>query len=370
MNSNKKSSCGCQEFNKIKHGTHQVSHFDGLRYIDTPAGKIQVVSTNLGFADKLGFLKMRWGIHRMGYKIEPGLYAVGNPTSESIVLVSSNYKMSFDRLRAELIGIDAWIMVIDTKGINVWCSAGKGTFGTEEIIERIKEVQLDKVVSHRKIILPQLGAPGVKAHEVKKQSGFRIIYGPIRAKDIKAFLASGLKATKDMRMVTFNLKERAALIPIEFVTSLKYMMLIALFFLIRGGFGEDGFSLSNILNRGLLDTMQFILIMIVLFALNPILLPWLPGKALSVKGVWVGLIVDMIRELVLFSLFGSPKSWLEVFGLFCIILSASSFIAMNFTGATTYTSLSGVKKEMRIAVPLQLIFFVIGIFLIIAESFI
>jgi len=33
----------------------------------------------------------------------------------------------------------------------------------------------------------------------------------------------------------------------------------------------------------------------------------------------------------------------------------ASFLAMNFTGSTTYTSLSGVVKEMWIAVPAQII---------------
>jgi len=28
---------------------------------------------------------------------------------------------------------------------------------------------------------------------------------------------------------------------------------------------------------------------------------------------------------------------------------------MNFTGSSTYTSLSGVKQEMRMAVPLQIV---------------
>jgi len=66
---------------------------------------------------------------RMSYAISPGLYAVGNPTKESDVFVSANYKLSFDVLRRELKGFNAWILVLDTKGINVWCAAGKGTFG-------------------------------------------------------------------------------------------------------------------------------------------------------------------------------------------------------------------------------------------------
>ena len=85
---------------------------------------------------------------------------MGSPSPDSPVLVSANYKLSFDVLRRSLAGIDAWILVLDTKGINVWCAAGKGTFGTEELLRRIAAVRLGEVVSHRRLVLPQLGAPG------------------------------------------------------------------------------------------------------------------------------------------------------------------------------------------------------------------
>ena len=78
----------------------------------------------------------------MNYTVNPGLCRVGNPDDASPALVTANYKMSFDRLRKELSGLDAWIMVLDTKGINVWCAAGKGTFGTEEAVRKIGEVGL------------------------------------------------------------------------------------------------------------------------------------------------------------------------------------------------------------------------------------
>ena len=97
--------------------------------MDSAAGSVAQVSANLRIADRLGAWKMRWGIGRMNYRVEPGLYAVGQPDSDSPVLVSANYKLSFDRLRCELDGLNVWILVIDTKGINVWCAAGKGTFG-------------------------------------------------------------------------------------------------------------------------------------------------------------------------------------------------------------------------------------------------
>ena len=127
----------------------------------------------------------------MRYKIEPGLYALGRPDDRSPVLVTANYKMSFDRLREALPGRNAWILVLDTKGINVWCAAGKGTFGTEELAARVHSSGLAQVVSHRELILPQLAGPGVAAHQVQKLSGFKVIYGPIRAKDLGAFLDAG-----------------------------------------------------------------------------------------------------------------------------------------------------------------------------------
>ena len=152
---------------------------------------------------------------------------LGNPDNNSPVLVTANYKMSFDYLRRELSGRNVWILVLDTKGINVWCAAGKGTFGTEELIKRIASSGLKEIVSHRQLILPQLGAPGVAAHTVKKISGFKVYYGPIRAKDLPAYLDSGMETTPAMRIMTFPLKDRAVLIPIEFVAAVKPFLIIA-----------------------------------------------------------------------------------------------------------------------------------------------
>ena len=169
--------------------------------IKTAIGMVPIVSTDLTCRDRLGSWKARWGIGRMGYKISPGLYAIGNPEADSPVLVSANYKMGFDRLRQELGGLNLWILVLDTKGINVWCAAGKGTFGTQELVERITQVRLAEVVTHRTVILPQLGAVGVAAHEVLKLSGFKVVYGPVRASDLPAFLKAGMKASSAMREV-------------------------------------------------------------------------------------------------------------------------------------------------------------------------
>jgi len=91
--------------------------------------------------------------------------------------------------------------VLDTHGINVWCAAGRGLFGTDEVVRQVEAVGLSARVSHRKLVLPQLAAPGVAAHEVKRRTGFRVIYGPVRAADIPTFLAARMTATPEMRQV-------------------------------------------------------------------------------------------------------------------------------------------------------------------------
>ena len=93
-----------------------------LKSLLTPAGLVSRVRTDLQFADRLGAVKARLGINRMNYKIAPGLYAVGNPTKDSPVLVSANYKMSFDHLRSSMPGRDAWIMGLDTRGLPLWAT--------------------------------------------------------------------------------------------------------------------------------------------------------------------------------------------------------------------------------------------------------
>ncbi|MGP8153658.1 MAG: mercury methylation corrinoid protein HgcA [Smithella sp.] len=323
-------------------------------FVDTPTGRLPQISSVLYFPDRWGSIKARWGVGRMDYKVDPGLYALGTPDNNSLVFVSANYKMSFDRLRSALVGRTAWILALDTKGINVWCAAGKGTFGTDELVKRIKLSGLKNIVSHRKLILPQLGAPGIAAHRVKQISGFNVQYGPIRAEDLPAYLDAGFKATEQMRIKTFPLKERAVLIPIELIEAMKtFLILAALFFIIRGIGGPAGFW-ANAGSLGYFAVLALLCAVIGGAVLNPLLLPYLPGRAFSIKGFSIGIVIAVIllylRDINLTAWPGRIEAMAWLF----IIPAVSGFLAMNFTGCSTYTSLSGVKREMRWALPLEI----------------
>jgi acetyl-CoA decarbonylase/synthase complex subunit gamma len=306
----------------------------------------------------------------MHYTVEPGLYALGNPDQESPVLVTANYKMSFDKLREALPGLDGWILVLDSQGINVWCASGKGTFGTSELVGRIESSGLAQIVAHRELILPQLSGPGVAAHRVKKSSGFKVTYGPIRSRDLPAFLDAGLKATPAMRLKTFTIGERAELIPMELRGAFKPGILAILIFFLLSVIGRSRGGWIIGLNHGLFSALSLLAAILAGAVLTPLLLPWLPGRAFSVKGLSLGVIFAAVGVAGYWGGWFTKAGGLEVLAWVLLIPALSAYLAMNFTGASTYTSLSGVRKEMRWALPLEIGAGVVGIILWLGSQFI
>lgn len=318
-------------------------------FIDTPSGPVPRVKTRMEKPDFWGTVLTRSGPGRADYKVAPGLYCVGNPDGDSAVLVSANYKLSFDALRRELDGVDAWILVVDTRGINVWCSAGKGLFSAEEVGRLVGKTGLAQVVRHRRLILPQLSATGVSAARVKRACGFEVVWGPVRAADIRKFLADGMKADETMRRVTFHLAERLVLVPVEIYLLKKPVLWLLLAIFALSGIGPDVFSFGAAWQRGWVAT-AFVLTAILAGAVAaPILLPWLPGRSFALKGAITGLAAGLISVAWLW---GGPGIG-EFAAVLILTTALSSYLAMNFTGSTPYTSPSGVEKEMRRAIPIQ-----------------
>jgi len=292
-----------------------------------------MTTSEITLADRWGHFLARWGYRRMAWTVEPGLYAIGAPTKTSPVFVTANYTLSFDALRAALRGIDGYLLVLDTQGVNVWCAAGKGTFGTDELTARIGAAHLKKFVSHRRLIVPQLGAPGVAAHEVKKRAGFKVIYGPVRAADLPEFLRSG-EATTRMRRVDFPLGDRLVLIPVELVHAFAPAAVAAMVLYLAAGAMAAAGALAAVAAG------------VVLF---PILMPWLPGHDFSSKGFFIGGVVAAVFAAMAFG-GGADAYSLSSAGhaLACLLAMppVSAFLALNFTGVTTFASPSQVRKEI------------------------
>ncbi len=304
-------------------------------------GKLSIRKTDsiITFANRWDHTLARWGYKRNQHRVQPGLYALGNPTPDSPVFVTANYTLSFDALRSSLASVDGYILVLDTQGINVWCAAGKRLFSTDVLLYWIMATGLNQVVRHGRLILPQLGAPGISAHEVRKHSGFKVEYGPVRAADLQEYIKTG-SATSGMRRVTFSLRDRLVLIPVELSFAFLPTSVIALIFFFLSGHSAATAYVTTVL------------VGIIIF---PILMPFIPVNDLSLKGFILGTVTAIPFALTAFLRNTSDLGWIRI-GWPLVYLFAMSpmtaFLALNYTGVTPFTSRSRVKHEIFTYFPM------------------
>jgi NAD-dependent dihydropyrimidine dehydrogenase PreA subunit len=224
----------------------------------------------------MSFVKTVWGLL---FRLFPcptpvGLRRAGNPTQESPVLVTCNFDLTVKRLMRILTdaGADAWVLVAESKGVNVWCAAGGGEFNTHTVVSVVKTSGIAELVEHRQLILPPLGAPGVRLDDVRAQTGWSPRWGPVRAEDLPAYLAQHCQRDEPMKRVSYDWRERLD-------TGLGGLFPVYLL-------GAIGFLLFG---RVLLA--EYLLVGAVTFVFFMLASPWLPGGR--------GLTKVILPELVL-----------------------------------------------------------------------
>ena len=251
-------------------------------------------------------------------KVRPGLYAVGHPDATSPVLVTGNFDLTVRRLVHAIDGqVDSWVLVADSAGINVWCAAGGGYFTAEKVIAAVKSSHLHEVVSHRALILPQLCANGVDGWKIRKETGWGVHWGPVRAQDIPAYLAARRKKTDAMRWVRFPLKDR-----LEMVT-------------VTLGF----YGLLILVPVAIFWRQMFWPVAVSLFGLSyfyAVVHPWLPGHDGLLKSI--PLTVIALAGLAAYSALFSPMSAPRLFHW-----------TIGLTGLSVFTGaeLQGMSPLMR-----------------------
>lgn len=200
-------------------------------------------------------------------KFSTGLYRVGHPDRKSPVLVTGNYDLTVRRLVRELDGqVDCWLLVANSRGINVWCAASGGHFTAEDVIAALKTSGVTDVVDHHALILPQLCASGIDGWKIRKETKWGVHWGPVRARDIPAYLAAGRKKTDEMFHVRFPLKDRLEMTTVAFIFYGVILALLALIF----------WRPRILLLLGLMALISYI---------YGIFLPWLPGHDGLTKGI-------------------------------------------------------------------------------------
>jgi NAD-dependent dihydropyrimidine dehydrogenase PreA subunit len=142
------------------------------------------------------------------FPCECGLVAIGHPTPDSPVFLSGNYSYTVHLLKRALRGMDAYLLVADSAGSNVWCAAGMNEFTENDVVDAIRVADLAARVRRRRLVAPPYAAPGVDVDFVKRETGFEIAWGPAHLRDIPAYAARGFRCTPEMRLVPHALSER------------------------------------------------------------------------------------------------------------------------------------------------------------------
>jgi CO dehydrogenase/acetyl-CoA synthase gamma subunit (corrinoid Fe-S protein) len=137
------------------------------------------------------------------FRAKTGLVKIGNPDRNSPVLLTCNFRLTVERVKHALEGLDVYFLVANSRGVNVWCAATGGLLTNHDVVSVLKTSGIELLVDHRQLILPQLAATGIEGKIIHKKAGWRVVWGPIDATAIPAFLSSGLVKTAEMRTVSF-----------------------------------------------------------------------------------------------------------------------------------------------------------------------
>lgn len=310
-----------------------------------------------GFIDYVKALFSWFNSFHTTFIIEPGLYYIGDTYDVNTpMLVTCNYHMTVFLLYRILKKRNVRILVIDTKGINVWCSSGKGQFSAKEIFRQLDKYPPEMLNSGGKleIILPKLSLSGVSLAALKERLIVPKI-GPIYAHDIPAYLDDLPLKNRIKDKFKFTLKDRVfTLIPSVAQFLVNSVPIAAALFIINFFF-----------------KIQFhwhVIAISTLFAILYILLfPLLPTKTFSIKAIVLSLLFSA-GYTAYFMFTGKALLSLTYFLYITTTFAYGIFFALYYTGSTGVSNYSLVKKEMIRYLPVTFLFFVASLVLVIVKG--
>ena len=295
--------------------------------------------------------------------VKPGLYQHGNPQKSSPVLITGNYYWTVFSLFKELQEnqISAHILVIDSRGINVWCAAGGGHFTHKQVLEALSLFDVSHYIDHKSLILPQLSATGVDRNILKKQ-GWKVHFGPVDISDIDIYLSSGAKTIESSR-VKFSLSYRS-LMAIQHAFFVLVILFLPLWFLV---FLLSALSIPTAQLWLIVIPQTYVLALVVNFFFALIYPIFDFTTSFFKKGVSVALFCDSILILLLILLikdlnFLSFIYWLTLGTLIGL------FTVLDFAGHTPYTNHLDVESDLVLFIIPGLVLIILAILLPLIEK--
>jgi hypothetical protein len=273
------------------------------------------------------------------YAIEPGLYYTGvRYDRKAPLLVTSNYFLTVFLVIRRVRGFNARLLVVDTDGINVWCSASEGQLSHTEILKQLDRYPHSLLTKDQRLslILPKLSLSGVNLKTLRKANIHPII-GPIYAKDLPKYLSQSPYKDRVRDQVIFDMQSRLYTWLPGLVQSLGYSFAIVFFFWVIEIVWGLPVPLGIVLLTGILATAY------------PILFPWIPGVRFAVKGLWVATFASLgictLTALSVFSLSNLPMTLLFTF-------ATAIFFGLAYTGNSAVSNYSRVRKEIARFLPI------------------
>jgi len=142
------------------------------------------------------------------FPTKTGLIILGSPGADAPVFLTGNFRLTVERVRHALRGSDAYLLVANSRGVNVWCAATGGHLTHHDVVSVLKTSGIEALVQHRTVVLPQLAATGIESKRVQEASGWHVVWGPVEADALPEFVRRGLVKTEEMRRVRFPWRRR------------------------------------------------------------------------------------------------------------------------------------------------------------------
>lgn len=122
-------------------------------------------------------------------QMEPGVYPIGEPDSQSPLLVTTNFSLTYFVVSTEVeaTGLAAHLAVVDAEGLSVLTAWSAGKFSGDRVAKSLRQMGAAERVSHRTVIIP--GYASVISGELEDAmgDGWRVLVGPQEASDIAPF---------------------------------------------------------------------------------------------------------------------------------------------------------------------------------------
>lgn len=121
-------------------------------------------------------------------QVEPKIYAIGQATNRSPVLVTTNFSLTYYTVETEVEAskVPSYIISVDSEGMSVLTAWAADKFTPEKITQALNNSGIKQMVGHTNVVIP--GYVSVMSGKLEEESGWKVLVGPREASGIPAYL--------------------------------------------------------------------------------------------------------------------------------------------------------------------------------------